>query len=179
MGIIERLIRFVLVRVAVDGAMKTMERDGKKPGERLFGHILVLKPNTIVKILVYGYLILSLFLAGIGIFAIESRTDLNIYMALMAFLFILNFWLFIACGSVRIEVDNANITRYRAFSRTKRIWWNEISSVKITSGSRRAIIIGEKVRITVNSNFIGYNDFLAYINKKVDSEVIQAVEMRK
>ncbi len=175
MGLIEKAIENLLIKTAVDGTMKLADKEGNKPGEKLFGDILVLRFNIVVKMLIYGYLVLSLFLGVIGIFTVESRTDLYIYLGLMAFLLILNAIFISAYRNIRIEVDKRSITKYGVFGRTKEIWWNEITGVKIMSAYKSAVITADKRKLRFPSNFIGYNDFLDYIKSKVDPAKIQII----
>lgn len=175
MGFVEKIIETVLVNTAVDGTMKLMEKEGSKSGEKLFGDILVLRFNIVIKMLIYGYLILSLFVGVIGIFTIEGRTDLYIYLGLMAFLLILNTIFISACRNIRIEVDKRNIIKYGVFGRIKEIWWNEITGVKIIPANKTAIISSYKIKLRVTSNFIGYYDFIEYVKRKVDPAIIRIV----
>lgn len=175
MGFVEKIIENLLVKAAVDETMKVMEKEEKKPGEKLFGDILILRFNVVIKMLIYGYLIFSLFIGVIGIFTIEDGTDLYIYLGLMAFLLILNTILISAFRNIRIEVDKRSITKYGVFGRTKEIWWNEITGVKIMIAGKSAIITADKKKLRATSQFIGYNDFLEYVKRKVDPELIRIV----
>lgn len=175
MGVVEKIIEKIVVDAAVDGAMKAMEKEGRKPGERLAGGALVLRFGVIIKTLVYGYMVFSMFIGVIGLFIIEGSIDLYIYIGLMIFLFILNLLLFMTVRNVRIEIDNVNVIRYGAFGKIKKVWWNEIRKVKIIPRNKTVIIFGDKVKIRITSNFVGYSDFLAYVNRKVDQSAIHVI----
>lgn len=173
---VEKLIQHLIVQSAVHATVKTMDKEGQRPGMVTSEGSLVLRLNIVIKILVYGYFIFNIFVAIMAVFVLESKTDLYTYIGLMILLFGLNIFLFLTYKNVRVEADSRKISKYGALGRVTDIWWNEVHEIKIkqSNNNKMLVIKGDGRKIRVNSNFIGYNDLAAYINRNIDSSIIKS-----
>lgn len=172
---IEKLIQHIVVKSAVNAAMKSMDKEGEKSGLVTSEGSLVLRLNIVVKVLVYGYFMFNIFVAIVGIFALELKTDVYIYIGLMIVLLSLNLVLFLTYKNVKIEVDAQKISRYGTFGKSTDIWWNEVREIKInqTQNNKILVIRDDEKKIRVNSNFVGYNDLVTYISRNMEPSLIK------
>lgn len=177
MGIAERIIENLIVKGAVDAAKRAMEREGRKPGDWEIGGTVTLKPNIVIKVITYGYLVMSLLIVLIGIFTVESETDWYIFGGLAVFMLLINLLTISTYRNVKIEADSSRITRHGAFGGKKEIWWSEVKKVKIsTYGSNKSVaVFADRCKIRSSSNLIGNDDLIALVYKVVNPSIIERV----
>lgn len=120
----------------------------------------------------YGGLLLSTFIAILGIFFnSESLTDTLGWLILPSVFFILGIPLIFTYYNSKIIFDDLEITGANWLGKRVTLQWNEVSSVKFASISQYLTLKSGDRKVTAHFMMVGLQNLLNTMESKLDPEI--------